>query len=60
MDTSDDDGRWADLDTLLLRGGHLVGPGFEPGPELKSMLLDDIRVLVRAESSRAAGRDDGA
>jgi ubiquitin-activating enzyme E1 C len=35
-----------DLDKLLLRPGCLVGPGFEPGPELKSMLQNDIRVLV--------------
>lgn len=27
-------GRWADLDRLLLRQGNLVGPGFEPGPEV--------------------------
>lgn len=26
--------RWADLDRLLLRPGNLVGPGFEPGPEV--------------------------
>jgi|Laugresbdmm110sn_1035088.scaffolds.fasta_scaffold157264_1 hypothetical protein len=35
-----------DLDKLLLRTGYLVGPGFEPGKELKSMLQNDIRVLV--------------
>ena len=35
-----------DLDKLLLRPGYIVGPGFEHGPELKSMLHDDIRVLV--------------
>ena len=35
-----------DLDKLLLRMGYLVGPGFEPGEELKSMLQNDIRVLV--------------
>lgn len=26
--------RWADLNRLLLRPGNLVGPGFEPGPEV--------------------------
>lgn len=35
-----------DLDKLLLRGGMLVGPDFEPGEALKAMLQDDIRVLV--------------
>lgn len=35
-----------DLDKLLLRPGNLVGPGFEPGEEVKSMLHNDIRVLV--------------
>ena len=35
-----------DLDKLLLRPGNLVGPGFEPGEEVKQMLQNDIRVLV--------------
>jgi molybdopterin/thiamine biosynthesis adenylyltransferase len=35
-----------DLDKLLLRAGNLVGPGFEPGEEVKQMLQQDIRVLV--------------
>ncbi len=35
-----------DLDKLLLRAGNLVGPGFEPGVEVKQMLQQDIRVLV--------------
>ena len=35
-----------DLDKLLLRSGNLVGPGFEPGEEVKQMLQNDIRVLV--------------
>ncbi|KAG0609450.1 hypothetical protein M758_8G185400 [Ceratodon purpureus] len=38
--------RWADLDRLLLRPGNLVGPGFEPGPELLESLQNDLRVLV--------------
>lgn len=40
-------GRWADLDGLLLRDGHLTGPGFEPGEEtVKAVLHDMVRVLV--------------
>ena len=39
-------GETPDLDKLLLRTGYLVGPGFEPGEELKCMLQNDIRVLV--------------
>jgi ubiquitin-activating enzyme E1 C len=39
-------GRWADLDRLLLRQGNLVGPGYEPGPELLESLQNDLRVLV--------------
>ena len=35
-----------DLDKLLLRSGNLVGPGFEPGEDVKQMLQNDIRVLV--------------
>lgn len=31
--------RWQDLDRLLLRPGNLVGPGFEPGPEVYFLLL---------------------
>lgn len=31
---ADSSGRWVDLDRLLLRPGNLVGPGFEPGPEV--------------------------
>jgi len=37
--------RWRDLDRLLTRGGPLAPPGFEPSPELRQMLHDDIRVL---------------
>lgn len=36
---------WADLDKLLTRPGNLVGPGFEPGPELREFLQTDCRVL---------------
>lgn len=38
--------RWVDLDRLLVRPGNLVGPGFEPGPELLESLQNDFRVLV--------------
>lgn len=37
--------RWADLDKLLTRQGNLVGPGFEPGPELREFMQSDCRVL---------------
>lgn len=39
------EGRWQDLDRLLTRPGNLVGPGFEPGPELRDFLHSDCRVL---------------
>jgi len=39
------EGRWQDLDKLLTRNGNLVGPGFEPGPELREFLQTDSRVL---------------
>ena len=42
----DDAGRWADLDPLLLRGGHLTGPDFEPGEDVKTCLHDMVHVLV--------------
>lgn len=38
--------RTRDLDRLLLRSGHLVGPNFEPSPELRDYLQEDARVLV--------------
>jgi ubiquitin-activating enzyme E1 C len=38
--------RWADLDKLLTRPGNVVGPGFEPAPEIREFLRDDCRVLV--------------
>lgn len=31
--------RWVDLDRLLVRPGNLVGPGFEPGPEVIPLLF---------------------
>jgi hypothetical protein len=33
-DGSGMENRWRDIDRLLLRSGNLVGPGFEPGPEV--------------------------
>lgn len=42
----DHHGRWADIDGLLLRGGSLVGAGFEPGENVKSVLHDVVHVLV--------------
>ncbi len=33
--------RWRDLDMLLCRAGNLVGPGFEPGPELREFIQSD-------------------
>ncbi|XP_077240659.1 E1 C-terminal related 1 [Tasmannia lanceolata] len=39
-------GRWRDLDKLLLRPGNLVGPNFEPGPELREDLQEYAKVLV--------------
>uniref|UniRef100_A0A5B7AB55 NEDD8-activating enzyme E1 catalytic subunit n=1 Tax=Davidia involucrata TaxID=16924 RepID=A0A5B7AB55_DAVIN len=38
--------RSRDLDKLLLRPGHLVGPTFEPGTELRDDLQQYARVLV--------------
>lgn len=33
------------MDLLLRRQGNLVGPGFEPGPELREFLQDTCRIL---------------
>ncbi|GMH18816.1 hypothetical protein Nepgr_020657 [Nepenthes gracilis] len=38
--------RTRDLDKLLLRPGHLIGPNFEPGPELRDDLQEYAKVLV--------------
>ncbi len=39
-------GRWQDLEKLLTRPGNLVGPDFEPGPELLEFLQSDsCRIL---------------
>ncbi|KAK4773192.1 hypothetical protein SAY87_028211 [Trapa incisa] len=42
----DSTSRSRDLDKLLLRPGNLVGPSFEPGPELRDDLGEYARVLV--------------
>ncbi|KAL2922506.1 NEDD8-activating enzyme E1 catalytic subunit [Bienertia sinuspersici] len=38
--------RTRDLDRLLLRSGHLVGPNFEPGSDLRDDIQEYARVLV--------------
>ncbi|GAB2266520.1 NEDD8-activating enzyme E1 catalytic subunit [Dionaea muscipula] len=38
--------RTRDLDKLLLRPGHLVGPTFEPGPELRDDIQEYAKILV--------------
>ncbi|XP_051126940.1 NEDD8-activating enzyme E1 catalytic subunit [Andrographis paniculata] len=38
--------RSRDLDKLLLRPGHLVGPNFEPGEELREDIKEYVKVLV--------------
>ena len=38
----DEDERWRDLDMLLLRPGNITGPGFEPGPECRECLRDQV------------------
>ncbi|EPS63249.1 hypothetical protein M569_11534, partial [Genlisea aurea] len=38
--------RSRDLDKLLLRPGHLVGPNFEPGAELRDDIKEYVKVLV--------------
>ncbi|KAL0918633.1 hypothetical protein M5K25_010652 [Dendrobium thyrsiflorum] len=38
--------RWRDLDKLLARCGNIVGPGFEPSPQLRQEIGEFARVLV--------------
>jgi hypothetical protein len=45
-DRGDLPGRWADIDGLLLRGGAVTGPGFEPGEDVKTVLHDMMHILV--------------
>ncbi|KAF4350198.1 hypothetical protein F8388_013619 [Cannabis sativa] len=45
-DTAVQPSRSRDLDKLLLRPGNLVGPSFEPGPELREDLKEYAKVLV--------------
>ncbi|KAK9137208.1 hypothetical protein Sjap_007802 [Stephania japonica] len=44
--SSDCGNRWRDLDRLLTRPGNIVGPIFDPSPELRSELQQYVRVLV--------------
>eukprot|EP00897_Mesotaenium_endlicherianum_P009980 jgi/Mesen1/900/ME001156S00133 len=39
-------GRWRDIERLFLRQGNVVGPGFEPGPEVLQFLQNDCKILV--------------
>ncbi|KAG0501114.1 hypothetical protein HPP92_001186 [Vanilla planifolia] len=38
--------RWRDIDKLLTRQGNIVGPGFEPSPQLRQDIGEFARVLV--------------
>ncbi|XP_020594296.1 NEDD8-activating enzyme E1 catalytic subunit-like, partial [Phalaenopsis equestris] len=38
--------RWRDLDKLLARPGNIVGPGFEPSPQLRQEIGEFVRILV--------------
>lgn len=41
-----EEGRWKDLDRLLLRNGPLAGPDFEPGEDVKTVVHEMLHVLV--------------
>ena len=41
----DEELRWRDLDMLLTRPGNITGPGFEPGPECRECLRDQVSVI---------------
>lgn len=43
MEPAELEGRWRDLDFLLTRQGNVVGPGFEPGPEIREFLHEGCR-----------------
>ena len=45
----DEDERWRDLDMLLTRPGNITGPGFEPGPECRECLRDQVPTLHKLE-----------
>jgi len=38
-------GRWAPLEYLLTRPGNVVGPGFEPGPEVLEFLREHCKYV---------------
>jgi hypothetical protein len=61
MDTGELQGRWRDLDYLLLRQGNIVGPGFDPAPEVLYLLAVGSRargfgfvLLIQALHSKPA------
>lgn len=41
----EDASRWRDLDMLLTRSGNIVGPDFEPSPDIREFLRDSVRIL---------------
>jgi ubiquitin-activating enzyme E1 C len=41
----DIEGQWHDLDLLLSRPGNLAAPGFEPDPDTREGLKDNVRIL---------------
>lgn len=38
--------RYEDLDKLILKGGGFAKPGFMPGEQLKSFVLNNMRILI--------------
>jgi hypothetical protein len=63
MDTGELQGRWRDLDFLLLRQGNIVGPGFDPTPEVLYLLTVGFRahcfgfvLLISALRSKPASQ----
>ncbi|CAI6007611.1 unnamed protein product [Closterium sp. NIES-65] len=49
------EGQWRDLDRLLLRPGMLVGPGFEPSPEVCHPRLSKGGLPLAGGGGRRAG-----
>ena len=46
----DEGERWRDLDMLLTRSGNITGPGFEPGPECRECLHDQVPIHLKFPS----------